>query len=304
MNVDPVLALESLGYTQREAAFLYLVAVHSGYFLRRQFDYFIDRQKGAIAQHFLEKARVAGHIEIIDYGQGRHLYHLYAKPIYRLLGNAESQNRRRKGDGLIRARLITLDHVLENDGERYLETDAEKVRFFTECRGIPHGIFADVNGKLHPLLAASAISLANAKQPSCSKVQFLFADEALLTTEKFIRFLSVTESLLRTLGNFEVIYASNSPHNFAAAEKEFRNRFATRSVTAQGILGRNWREDSPVQHPPVKAEFTTVLFRYSYPNIRRNESSSLKAVRLSGLLQKPETAVGQPNSSLAGSNAG
>ena len=45
MTVDPISALESLGYTEREAAFLYLVAAHSGYFLRRQFDYFIDRQQ-------------------------------------------------------------------------------------------------------------------------------------------------------------------------------------------------------------------------------------------------------------------
>lgn len=303
MNVDPVLALESLGYTQREAAFLYLVAVHSGYFLRRQFDYFIDRQKGAIAQHFLEKARVAGHIEIIDYGQSRHLYHLYAKPIYRLLDNAESQNRRRKGDGLIRARLITLDHVLENDGERYLESDAEKVQFFTESRGIPQAIFTDKNGKLQPLLASSAISLSNPKQPSICLTQFLFADEALLTTEKFIRFLSVTEPLLRAIGNFEVIYASNSPHNFVAAEREFRNRFATRSA-AQAILGSNWREPAPMQHPPVKAEFTTVLFRYSYPNIRRNESTSLKGARFSGLLQKTQTTVRQPDVAERGSNPG
>ena len=44
--------------------FLYLVAVHSGYFLRRQFDYFIDRNKGAMVMRFLEKARRAGHVEI------------------------------------------------------------------------------------------------------------------------------------------------------------------------------------------------------------------------------------------------
>jgi hypothetical protein len=71
MTVDPIIALQSIGYTEREAAFLYLVAVHSGCFLRRQFDYFIDRNKGAIAQRFLEKARLAGNIEVIDYGEAR-----------------------------------------------------------------------------------------------------------------------------------------------------------------------------------------------------------------------------------------
>ncbi len=73
MTVDPILALESLGYTEREATFLYLVAIHSGYFVRRQFDYFTDRNKGALVMRFLEKARIAGHIEFLDYKQGWHV---------------------------------------------------------------------------------------------------------------------------------------------------------------------------------------------------------------------------------------
>ena len=55
MTFDPLVALEFLGYTDREAAFLYLVAVHSGYFLRRQFDYFTDRNIGAIAIAFSKR---------------------------------------------------------------------------------------------------------------------------------------------------------------------------------------------------------------------------------------------------------
>ncbi len=43
MAADPIPALETLGYTDREAAFLYLAAAHSDYFLRRQFDYFTNR---------------------------------------------------------------------------------------------------------------------------------------------------------------------------------------------------------------------------------------------------------------------
>jgi hypothetical protein len=34
---DPIPELQKLGYTEREAAFLYLVGIHSGYFLRRQY---------------------------------------------------------------------------------------------------------------------------------------------------------------------------------------------------------------------------------------------------------------------------
>lgn len=70
MSDDFIPVIESLGYTRREAAFLYLVAVHSGYFVRRQFDYFIDRNKGAIVRNFLAKGQAAGHIEVIEYAPG------------------------------------------------------------------------------------------------------------------------------------------------------------------------------------------------------------------------------------------
>jgi hypothetical protein len=35
-------ALRQLGYTEREAEFLYIVAVHSGFFLQRQFMQFVE----------------------------------------------------------------------------------------------------------------------------------------------------------------------------------------------------------------------------------------------------------------------
>lgn len=79
MDYDPIPCIQSIGYTEREASFLYLVAVHSGYFFRRQFDRFIDRRSGAIAQHFLDKTRRAGHVAALDFGQQRHVYHLHTK---------------------------------------------------------------------------------------------------------------------------------------------------------------------------------------------------------------------------------
>ena len=214
MTVDPIVAIESLGYTEREATFLYLVAVYSGYFVRRQFDYFTDRNKGAMVMRFLEKARVAGHIEFLDYKQGWHVYHLFSRTIYRLLGDAESQFRRRKGDAQVRARLMALDYVLENDTDHYLESDAERLRFFSEDRGIAPEHFHQRRWAVASVARAFPISLADRTQPARSAVRFVFIDEGLATTEKFLRFLSAADPLLRALGNFEVIYVSVSDFNF------------------------------------------------------------------------------------------
>ena len=135
MSRDPIPFIEELGYTPREAAFLYAVGMHSGYFLRRQFDAYIGRVKGAISQHFLSKAERRGHVRAIDYGQNRKVFHLHWKPIYRLLGDEDSQNRRIKCDLQIKSRLMILDYVLRDTREHFLETEQSKVEFFTKsCR--------------------------------------------------------------------------------------------------------------------------------------------------------------------------
>lgn len=267
MTVDLVSALESLGYTEREATFLYLVAAHSGYFLRRQFSYYIDRHKGFLAHRFLEKAHAAGHIETIDYGQGFYVYHLFAKPIYRLLGNADSQNRRRKGDGMIRARLMALDYVLENDADHYLVSLEERSHFFTEVRGIA----ADDLSSSFAFSNTFPVAVADRTQPATSLVRFVFVDEGLLSTRKYGRFLTDMAPLLHELGTFELVYVACSSHNFPAAEHEFRRQFQPLVAPQQRALLPELRTESPPRRVLRNALFTTLLFHYSYPPIQRNE---------------------------------
>jgi hypothetical protein len=305
--VDPVQALQSLGYTEREAAFLYLVAVHSGYFMRRQFDSFIGRQRGAIAQHFLEKARSLGHVEFLNYGESRYVYHLFSKPIYRLIGNADSQNRRWKGDGVIRTRLMALDYVLEAQSHHYLTSEEARLHFFGAVRRVPHQLYTDRNGRLMPLLASSPISIADRTQPATAPVCFLFADEALLSEAKFRRFLTTLEPLLRALESFEVIYASTSEHSFPIAEREFWKRFSDTPPEKQNVLGDDWRPKrrfGTTRHAPVQATFTTLCLEYNYPSLRRKELPSLTAVRSPGLsLGKQAIAIKQ-DAARRGSNVG
>jgi hypothetical protein len=195
MSDDFIPALESLGYTQREAAFLYLVAVHSGYFLRRQFDYFIDRSKGAIVTNFLAKAQAAEHIEVIEYARGWRVYHLLSRTLYRLANLPESRNRQRKGDASIRSSLITLDYVLENhDTEHFLTTQEEKVNFFRQYRQCPSSFYRGVNSELSTVLKSSPISLEDRYRPPISLVRILFVDEGLLSMTKFRRVLVELEN--------------------------------------------------------------------------------------------------------------
>ena len=203
--------------------------------------------------------------------RGWHVYHLSARAIYRSLGDPESQNRRRKGDAQVRGRLIALDHVLENDTDHYLEFDAERVRFFTEDRRIAPETFMDSEGKLHPLLTGFPISLADRTRPAQSSVRFAFIDEGHSTIEKFLRFLSVADPLLRAVGNFELVYVSMSAFNFPAAKYAFWSRFSSASALSPRLFDDDARPVAPQHRAPIHAKFTTLLLEYSYPKIQRSE---------------------------------
>lgn len=308
-TTDLILVLESLGYTSREASFLYLVAVHSGYFLRRQFDYFIDRQKGAISQNLIEKARIAGHIAVLDYSQGRHVYHLFFRPIYRLLGKPDSQNRRRKGDASVRARLIALDYVLENLNEHYLESDEQKTRYFSDVRHISPEVFFDSHNKLLSPLAAASISIVDRTQPATALIRFAFIDEGLLTTTKFARFLRTVQPLLTLLSNSEVIYVATARCNFAEAQYVFEHCFPLPMSSHQQTLGPDWRADSDIPGisratPQFRPTFTTLLVHYSYPPMQRKEYASLTTSRCLGLSKAEETQTTEQDVQLKRSSHG
>jgi hypothetical protein len=275
MTIDPIAAIQELGYTQREASFLYLVGAHSGYFLRRQFDYFISRRKGAIARNFLAKAQAAGYVEVIEYARGWRVYHLLSRSIYRLLRMPESQNRHRKADASIRSRLITLDYVLENrDDEHYLIGPEEKVNFLRTQRRINPSLYRDAGGGLLPVLRSTLVALEHRERPATSLVRFLFVDEGLLTLAKFIRVLEELEPLLCAIGNFELIYGSNSDLNFKEAGHEFWRRFGRHSRESEAPYTRDLfgSRAQPVQpRVPFAGIMTTIFFQYAYPPLSRKD---------------------------------
>lgn len=280
MAADPIPALESFGYTDREAAFLYLAAAHSGYFLRRQFDYFIDRNKGSISMRFLEKAHLAGHIESLDYKQGWRVYHIASRAIYRLLGDSESQLRRRKGDTQVRARLMALDYVLENENDSYLACSQKRLHFFAEVRGISPELFTDDDGRLHPLLGSFPLSLVDRTRPARSTVRFAFIDEGLVTVEKLLRFLAAADPLLCAVGTFEVVYVSVTDAHFEDAKAAFWRRFAGEPRRTPRLFDDDSRSVAVQPRVPLQPRFTTLLLGYSYPILLRSEARGSARVRI------------------------
>lgn len=229
MNTDSIPAIERQGYTLREASFLYLVAVHSGYFMRRHFARFLDRVDGAMCTHFLRKATTRGHVRRLSFSQNRHVYHLQSKTIYRLCGVEDSQNRRMKGEAGLKHRLMTLDYVLDDLDERFLAAAEKKVEFFTQDMGVPLDVlpwlsFGDAGTNSRFFIDHAPISVQPHERHRWL-VRIAYIDDGAKTIKPFCRFLSEYEALLRKLPAFELVYAADADLNFPAATEEFLRRF-------------------------------------------------------------------------------
>ena len=133
-----VQALEPLGFTPRQTRFIALVALHSGYCLRRQYAAFAGIRYGKNVCDFLETLVDRGLAERFTQRADRGLiYHLHARGVYRVLGQRDNRNRREASAALIARKIMVLDYVLLHAHMDWLATEEDKVDTFTSRYGIP-----------------------------------------------------------------------------------------------------------------------------------------------------------------------
>jgi hypothetical protein len=241
MDSNPIPDFVQLGYTWREAAFLYLVGRSSGFFLGRQYVRFLKRKPGALIQQLVEKASARRHIETLDYGQRRHIYHLKSRVLYRLLGDEDSQNRRTKGDQEIKTKLMILDYVLERWAEVFLSSPLEKAECLQHSFLIPNGILSQVTSRhgsgresrRRPLEDRFPLFVVKPEKGTPSALQFTYFDHGTQTVKHFERHLQVNQPVLSCLGEFQMVYVGLSPRNFPAAERSFQQLFPGNELVSQ-----------------------------------------------------------------------
>jgi hypothetical protein len=223
---DPIPMLENAGYTEQEAAFMYLVAVHSGYFLRRQFSHFVQRDRGGLADKFIQKALRLDHLQVIECGQARHVYHLTSRPMYQAVLRSDSQHRRFKGFGYIQSRLLILDFVLDNLSDTILEDEAAKVDFFAARCG--------VRSELLPRGWAGRAVLFSDGYPifvsQDGRPRFSFFEDGSVTLTRFERYLDQYRSLFSALKTFELVYLSDVEKSFMLARVAFAAHFTETQI--------------------------------------------------------------------------
>jgi hypothetical protein len=123
--------VEALGFTPRQARFLTVVALHSGYCLRRQYAAFAGVRNAKNVGAFFHALVARGLAERTARRPDRgHIYHLHTRAVYRLVGQEESGLRRPASGAHIARTLMRLDYVLAHPEVTWLGTAEEKVAAF------------------------------------------------------------------------------------------------------------------------------------------------------------------------------
>jgi len=230
----------ALGYTEREALFLCLAALHGGFFLRRQFCQFIASHSGGADAVLIEKLINTGHGIGVTGCQKATIYHISARPFYAALGQEDNRNRRMRPPVSIKNRLMALDYILDHPPHQYLATEQEKVYYFTHTLGLDPGDLPEKPFR-SPKGEDSTIRFFVEKYPIFTRDQseavcFCFIDEGTVTLSRFESFLHQYRRLFSHLTQFEVIYVAASPASFWEAERLFRGFVSSQSNAIPATL--------------------------------------------------------------------
>lgn len=231
MSAEQIERIKGLGYTESEARFLYIVAVHSGYFTLRQFCTFTHAARGKRSFLFARKLLQSEHASMRDYPRVGPVFHLFSRTVYGQMDKDNLRNRRRHAFEFIHTRLLLLDFILANHGLAYFETEQDKVAFFCETMGVskdflPAKVYEGCPGSTptvryfvdkFPLFLAPPLSGAS------PVVTFSYVDSGFQTPSAFLSHLAAYHGLFRRLPSFRFLYIAAKDAYFQMAEQRFRS---------------------------------------------------------------------------------
>jgi hypothetical protein len=224
-------ALTAFSYTVSEARFLYIVAMHSGYFTARQFLAFVDAKRGYRTHSLAQKLITQGHATMREYRRNGCIYHLYSRKLYAQLGHENLRNRRRHRLEAIQTRLLALDFILANQGYQYLETEAEKVACFCdqlhiEKACLPVKLYMGgptSQPTLRYFVDKFPLFMSSPRPGFSPVVTFSYVDPGLEALTRFVTHLGQYQTLFRELADFRFVYVSGTRAHFGKATELFNS---------------------------------------------------------------------------------
>lgn len=218
-NDERIARLREMHYTDREARFLLLAALHSGVFVMRQYTAYAGITFGAVTDQFVNKAATRRHIKPFP-TRNRTLVYQVCKPVFIAIGEPDNRNRRMKQVDLTRLRLMGLDFVLRNQEHRYLATETEKLEYFTPLAGstvsFPARVYtSNITGGQTTRFFVEKYPIYD--RPPGTAITFL--DEDSITA--FESFLDRYMALLCTIPQPEIIFVTTNSAMIPNAQRAF-----------------------------------------------------------------------------------
>jgi hypothetical protein len=242
---ERIQALVDLGYTEREAAFLAIAALHSGYFLRRQFLYFAGIERGEIAQAFIDRAILKQHCKPKPFRHDRIVYHLASKPLFEVLGSIDNRNRRNHDVTTMKCRLMALDYILQrlhdHPHDRFFPTESDKLSFFVEelrlapdCLPIKKYRSSTNKAFTERWFVDKFPVYVPAEDPAC--VCFCYIDPGNTTLTAFENHVAKYRPLWLRMADLNVIYIGATKFNMSRAHTAFDRLISRRESESDDAL--------------------------------------------------------------------
>jgi len=229
LQKEHIEAIQNFGYTQQEARFLYVVAVHSGYFTQRQYTEFGPKKAGCIASAFTSKLVARGHASEHKYQNNTRVFHFTYKAVYCAIGKENIRNRRAHTFEFMKTRLAILDFVLRHLQYEYLEGEAEKVQYFEERfqirpQDMPGRTYRGANkvpDTIRYFVDKFPLFVESSGKTE-SRVTLTFVDPGFGNLEAFKTHLDAYSLFLSRIPRYAFLFASSDARLFAPAEKLFK----------------------------------------------------------------------------------
>jgi hypothetical protein len=224
-NQERISAIKKFGFTEREASFLCLVALHGGYFLRRQYEFFIGQKTTGTGNRLIDKGINRGILRAMPTRGMMLVYRLCFRPFFDAIDESDNRNRRWRSPSAVRVKLMGLDYALAHRQHHYLATEPEKIDYFHGHLGIglewlPVRVYSSKNGRQTTsryFVDKFPVCLLGAPGASSPGVNFCYVDAAIGKPCGFDTYLFQYRYLFERLENFNMTYVSSDELTFGKA---------------------------------------------------------------------------------------
>ena len=130
-HAERVSAVAALGFTERQAAFLVLVMLHSGVCVGRQYCTFAGIVRGQKMADFFQKLTAKRYATPYPCGHNKaRVYHVHNAKLYDAIGQRDVRFRKRSALARTIERVMMLDHIIAHRDITWLGAEHDKVAHF------------------------------------------------------------------------------------------------------------------------------------------------------------------------------